>query len=202
MRVRVAPRVDYRVREDLQTEGGRAVVTRHLRDDRGEVAAGTVAEDGEPRRVATERGRILGHPLQRRVTVVGRSRVSIFRSEAVVGGDDDATTRVRHASRHGIVRVEIAQHPASTVEEDDHGEVAVVTGPVDAHRDLAAVDGDRAIFDVMHWFTIGLDVVHGFDDAPPRLGARGHLVQLGKPGRHGLDQRTGRRIDGHRCLLS
>ena len=121
-----------------------------LRHHRGQVAAGRVAGDGDPVRVAAQLGGVLGDPLQRGPAVVHAGRERVLRGQPVVDGHHDGLRADGVCAGDRVVGVEVAERKAAAVVEDDDRQVAVLGDrrPVDADRDVGEVTvPDGAILD-------------------------------------------------------
>ena len=98
---------------------GLAGVAQVLADDRGEVAAGRVAGDGEAARVGAEQRGVRVRPAGGGERVVGGGREASLGREAVADVEDDGARGVRERPADAVVRVDRAEQPAAAVEVDD-----------------------------------------------------------------------------------
>ena len=114
-----------------------------MRHHRRQVGAGRVTRDGNPIRVAAQRGGVLGGPLQRRPAVVHPGRERVFRGEPVVDGYHDRLGADGVCASDRVVGVQIAERETPAVVEDDERQLAVLGDrrPVDADGDVG--DGRR-----------------------------------------------------------
>ena len=131
-------------------ERGPAVVAGQVRHHRGEVAAGRVAGDGDPVRVAAQLGGVLGDPLQRGPAVVHPGRERMLGGEPVVDGHHDGLGADGVRAGDGVVGVQVAEaEPAAVVEDDDGQALSSATGrPVDANGNVGELAvTDRAVLD-------------------------------------------------------
>ena len=194
----VACRVDDRVGEDLELQRGAASIAGHLRDRCGEVAASAVAEDRNTVGVATDVGCVRVRPQQRGVAVLDGNREPELGRTAIVSGDDHATAVVRDAATGAVVRVEIAEHPPAAVEKHHDRSGLVGRRPVHAHRDLAAVDRDRVVGDVVDRFGLGDGHTgHGRGDRDACFVAVLRLVEAREHRVHHVDQCFSRGVESH-----
>ena len=157
--------VGDRVDQHLEQDPRPVAIAGQQRHHRGQVAARAVAADRDARRIEPEARGVGRHPQQSRVGVLDRRRVLELGREPVVHRRDRAAGRVDDGPADAVVGVEVADHPAAAVVEDQHRMRADAGGLVHAHRDLAA--GDR----------------HAM------IGHRGHLLERAERGgarAHGL----------------
>lgn len=107
---------------------GRAVAFAGQKRHRGgEVAAGAVAADRDPVRVAADDVGVLRCPRGRRVGVVDGRREGMFGRAPIVDREDDAVGGLREQSTETIVGVEVTAHPPAAVEVDEDGAGVVVS---------------------------------------------------------------------------
>jgi hypothetical protein len=127
---------------------GAALVARQDADHRREVAAGALAGDRDPLRVAVEEAGVLGHVLEREVGVVDRRRERVLGRLPVGDRDDDRFGGVRQGTARGVVGVEVGDDEAATVEVDDHRERRLPLRRVDPADQVAVRRRDRLVLDV------------------------------------------------------
>ena len=149
--------------KELQRDLRAAALPRHEGDDRGEVAAGARAANGQLARVDAELGGMLGGPPRRGVRIVGRRGIAMLGREPVFDGQHRASGSVRERTAEVVGERDAADDPAATVEIDDQrqrsGARTVQTGGDErllADRDVAYLghlferdrrDGDGAAAD-------------------------------------------------------
>src|SRR6266513_2672701 len=102
--------------EHLERDRWTTAVARAQTHRGGEVAAGTVAGDGEARAVDIEFLAVCGDEGQRVVTVLQTRRKWELGREAIVDRHDHTTRTRGERARRRIVRVEIADDPTAAVE--------------------------------------------------------------------------------------
>ena len=73
------------------------------------------------------------NPPQRCRAIVEGAGKPCFRRASIVDGNDRAPAAVRKPVADRVVRVEIAEHEAATVTEDDGRQASLARGPVDTH---------------------------------------------------------------------
>lgn len=90
--------------------------------DGGQVPPGGRTTDGHVRQVQRQ-GRLAPpkHPQDRLPGVVDGGGPRVFGSQAVVGGDDHVPRPAAHVGAHGVLGVDVAQHPAAAVVVDHDG---------------------------------------------------------------------------------
>ena len=128
--------VGDRVDEKLEAEGDRA----RLRHDRREVRPGRVPADREPLGVAAERLGVRARPRGRREGVLEAGRERMLGRQPVVDREYGVATLVGERPREVVVRLEVAEHPAAAVQEDEQPEARLGARPVEARGDASGVD--------------------------------------------------------------
>ena len=116
-----------------------------------EVAAGRVTHDEDRVRIAAERLRVLlgpGHALHAAEERLGEA---VLRSQGVVDVDNHHVALVTYETGHVVVGVDIAEHPAATVEIDDDGHPALGLWPVDPHPHGLAPVADHLVDNLADW---------------------------------------------------
>src|SRR5947209_4097974 len=103
---------------------------------------------GSPRGVAADRRRTSRDPPGGRVRVLGRRGERMLGREAVIDRGDQAAGAIRQEPADSVVRLEVADHPATAVEEDEDGERPPPFGYVEAQRDVAGRPRADAILDL------------------------------------------------------
>ena len=123
---------------------------------------------------------MLGHPGSGGVAVVGRGRVLVLGREPVVDRYDDRVAEFGEQLLTGaVVRVDVAEHPAASV-EIHHDWQVVALGRVDANRDVAGGTGNRAVLDARGLGSAGLHHGEVRDRRPSFL--RGLFGDIGAAG--------------------
>lgn len=114
--------VQHRVQQRLPREGQPAGIDR-ARGDRGrEPAARRITRECDPRAVDT---RMLGKPVQRRLTVVEGSRVGVLGGQAVADARDHRPERVSERAAQRVGPSWPTDDETATVNLHDRGEPAV-----------------------------------------------------------------------------
>ena len=108
-----------RIDEQLEAHERLAGIAQVLADDRGEVAAGRVAGDGEPARVGPQAGGVGMRPARRVEGVVGGGGKTRLGRQPVADVQDDGRRRVGERPADRVVGVDGAEQPAASVEVDD-----------------------------------------------------------------------------------
>ena len=146
-RVRVVVgEVDARVDQQLRGDG-RTPLARGQGDRSSEVAPCAVAGDGEPGSVTAERADAVGGPLSRSETVLETGRELVLGSQPVVDANDHGVDVAAQQPAVVVVRVQVADDEAATVEEHDRRHRPLVRRPVDADRDRARRTWDLLVVD-------------------------------------------------------
>jgi hypothetical protein len=129
----VGRRVDQQLKRDLPV----ARVACRDGHHRGEVAAGAVAADREPRRIDAERGRMALDPSSGGDAVVDGGWKAMLRPHPVVDRHHRAARAVGELAAQGVVGVEVADDPAPAVKVDERRQrrSARARGPVRAQGD-------------------------------------------------------------------
>ncbi len=86
-----------------------------------QVAAGAVAADRQARGIDAEARRVVRNPARGSDGILGGGRELVLRRQPVVDGDDDCARRVGERAADLVVAVEVADHPAPAMEEDERG---------------------------------------------------------------------------------
>ena len=86
---------------------------------RGQIAAGTVAQHADPPGIDAEPRCAPLQPAERPQGIIGGGRESVFRRSPVIDRDDDGGRVVAERPAEAVVAVEVAEHPAPTVQEQD-----------------------------------------------------------------------------------
>ena len=110
-------KIGGRIDQHLARDRGAVAVARRYRDDRGEVAAGAVAADHQPRRVDAELLCVDGDPFRRGDRVIDGGGEFVLGREPVIDGNNDELTFIGQFAAHHVVGIEIADHPAAAVKE-------------------------------------------------------------------------------------
>ena len=136
--------------EQLEDQRRPAVVARHLRHHRRDVAARRVAGDRDPGRIAAQFGGVFADPPQCGPCVVEALRVGVLGGQSVVHRHHDGFSPDGVGAGHSVVGVEIADRPAAAMVEDHHREVVMLgnRGPVDTDWNVGQVAvADGSLFD-------------------------------------------------------
>ncbi len=88
------------------------------------LAAGAVAPDRDPERVAAKLGRIGDRPLEGRIAVFDRRWERVLRGQAILGREDHRAAVSGEETADPVVGVEVADDPAAAVEVDEEGWLA------------------------------------------------------------------------------
>ena len=110
-------KIGGRIDQHLSGDRGAVAVARRYRDHRGEIAAGAVAADHQPRRVDAELFGIAGDPFRRRDGVVDGGGKFVLGRQAIIDRDHDQLAFIGELAAHHVVGIEIADHPAAAVKE-------------------------------------------------------------------------------------
>ena len=207
MRGRVHRKIGGGIDQQLACELWAVAIARRKRNHRGEIAAGAVAADHDPRRIDAELSGVVGYPFGGGDAVVDRSGIFVLGREAIVDGDDDQLALMGHLAADHVVGIDIADHPAAAVEEHQARREAVGLAQclrrVDARRDRpcgAGIDSGFAEFKLGR-FGIGGDAAGEIELARfvRRHGFEGRAAGLlkGLVDEHGI----GIENDGHRIPL-
>jgi hypothetical protein len=81
--------------------------------------------------------------------------------ERVVDGDHDAARSGRERPCEPVVAVEVAEHEAAPVDQDDHGTLFAGLRVIDADRELAGRGVDHAILNAGDGFRLAQILPHG-----------------------------------------
>ena len=100
---------------------------------RREVGTCAVAAEREALGIEVKVSRMAPKPPQHRRAIVEGAGKPRLRSASIVDGNDRAPAAVRQPMADRVVRVEIAEHEAATVTEDDGRQSCHARGPVDTH---------------------------------------------------------------------
>jgi hypothetical protein len=142
-----AREVDGRVDEQLGDQRAPRVPAVECRGG-GEVAACAVARHRDAVGAAAQLVDVVERPLGRGHAVVVRGRERVLGGEPVAHVHHDGAQRGGQPARVAVVRVEIADHPAAAVEEDDRCACGGLR-PVDPHREVSGRAGDGAYLDAL-----------------------------------------------------
>src|SRR5580700_6005268 len=141
--------IDGRVQQGLITQLRRSPIAGDETHHRGEIAAGAVAADGEALAVDAEGYGLPRDPRSRREAILDRCRKFVFRSEAVIDRDDDASRPIGKMAAEAVMGVEIADDPAAAMEVDEGGKGAAGRcrrAAIEAQRDRRAAWSRRREF--------------------------------------------------------
>ena len=142
--------VRHRVGQHLQLELGAVVVARPDRGGGREIATGAVAADRQPARIDADLPAVGGHPLQAGDDIVERAGEAGLGRQPIVDGEDHDAGLDRELRAEHVVAVEIAEHPAAAVGEDQARQLGVAERrdrPVDTHLDRTGRAGNVAVDD-------------------------------------------------------
>ena len=112
------------------------MVPRHQRNDRSQIAAGAVADEGNLVGRDAEQVAVQKQLACHQIAILRRRREFILGSKLVVHRHDDVPGQARHISADLIVGVDIAGDPAAAVEKQQHRKGPVQIRGKDPHRDI------------------------------------------------------------------
>lgn len=130
-----------RINQNLLTDREITPVTRQKRHSSGQIAAGTVADEGNVLGLHAKLFGIGVNGLGCRVTVLQTDREGKLRGAAVLHRGDPAAGCLGQRLANLIVGVHALKHPAAAVEKQQQLTAGLLFGGVDAHPDGGAVDG-------------------------------------------------------------
>jgi hypothetical protein len=134
--------------QQLEGDGQVTCIARSDRHHGREIAAGAVAADRQAACIEAQRRGLAAHPARGGQHVVDGGGKAVFGAHAVVDRDHRAPRAVGQLPAQHVVRVEIADDPATAVVVHQHRQRAGARTqrPVQAHRDGAvrAVRGEVA----------------------------------------------------------
>ena len=168
------------IEQDLRRYPGAALVARADRSDRGHRAAHAVAAHGQTHGIAADLGRVLGGPLRRRETIVGRGGKFVLRRQPVVHRHDHRAAAPADLAAHGVVGVDAANDEGAAVEEHQDRAAGLKVRSIDADANVAPGAREEAILD-------GGDFVPGNADVVARQIGGADLLD-----RNGLHRRQSR----------
>ena len=105
-----------RVDQDLVAKPGSTPVACHQGYDRSQVASRAVAADSDPGGIDIQGHALLGDPACGRVSIFGRGRKLMFRSQPVVDRQNRAAGAAGQLAAAGVMGIEGADDPASSGE--------------------------------------------------------------------------------------
>ena len=118
VRGRAAAHVGGRIDQQLVADRQVAGVARGDRDDRRQVAAGTVAADREAIGIEAECGGLLAHPPRCRDAVVDGRGKTVLGRHPIVHRNDRAAGAIGQLAAQRVVGVEVTDDPAAAVKVD------------------------------------------------------------------------------------
>ena len=194
-------KIGGRIDQHLARDRRAVAVARCDRDHRGEIAAGAVAADHQPRGVDAELFGVVGDPFRRRDGVVDGGGKFVLGREPVIDRDHDQLAFVGQLAAHHVVGIEIADHPAAAVKEHQARREAVglpqLCRRVDARGDRPGGRGDRERLDRFEFRRLGIADEAGLQIELARLGRRQRLVRRPAGFLERLEHGGGIGIEGH-----
>ena len=194
-------KVGGRIDQHLARDRGAVAVARRYRDHRGEVAAGAVAADHQPRRVDAELLCIVRDPFGRGDGVIDGGGKFVLGREPIIDRDHDQLAFVGQFPAHHVVGIEIADHPAAAVKEHQARRETVGLPQfhrrVDARGDRSGGRGDRERRHRFQFrrFGIGDDAALQIELA--RFGRRNRFIRRAAGFLKRLEYGGGIGIEGH-----
>jgi Dolichyl-phosphate-mannose-protein mannosyltransferase len=169
--------VEHRIDQQLLGHGRPAAVASQQANARRKAATCAVPHHRDPGRVHSERRRMLGKPLQRRVTVLHRGGVRMLGRDPVVD-DENRHSRVRDVIADNQVDqvpelLEAEDHPATV--QVQNGAAGLLGGglAIPAEREGRAVPGEEFVpfdLDAARRSPVGKDLIEGqVDGGPPTV---------------------------------
>ena len=187
--------------QHLARDRGAVAVARRYRNHRGEIAAGAVAADAQPRRVDAELSCIVGDPFRRGDDVLDAGGKFVLGREPVIDGNDNELTFVGQLTAHHVMGIEIADDPAAAMKEHQARRKAVgLPQPqwgVDARRDRPVRCGDRERMYRFQLRRVGIADHTGLQIELARLRRRNRFVRRTAGFLKRLEHGSGIGIEGH-----
>jgi hypothetical protein len=119
-------------------------------------------------------------------TIVNRRRKRMLGGEAIVDGEHRAARACRELPAQDIVGIQVADRPASAMEEDERGQGLVRRRAIHADGDLLAEDDEAGLRD---WRRLRGKRGPGVAIDPPRDEGGHRVVGRERRARHALEQR-------------
>ena len=129
MEVTVRDRVDEGLKRDRWT----TAIARHQAQHSSDVPASTVAADRDSGAIDIQIDSLTRDPLQRRVTIFNCGRIFVFGRQSVIDRHKHESRRGGESPRNIIVRVDVVQDPAATMEIEACTERSRSLWPIDAN---------------------------------------------------------------------
>jgi hypothetical protein len=167
----------------------------------GQVATGAVSHDHDAVEVDAEVVGVGGGPGGRGVTILGRGRVGVLRGAAVVDRHDHASRTVADGAADAVVRIEVAQHPTTAVEEDHDGQDRAEFRTVHPNLERPAGAVENLVGHVGHRLHLDPHLRPAPVGCVPRLLGSQRLHRF-PGGLHRVDQGTRLRIQRHSSSLT
>src|SRR5581483_10028877 len=140
--------IGARAIHELKNKRWAALIPRHLCNHSGKIAARAISADSDSVRIAIDRGSVCSYPFGRSKTILGRGWKFVLGCQPIIHGNDDAPGSIRQAATDAIMRIQVADHPAATVEVDEERKGSASLRGIDSDRDLAPRSRNRPILDV------------------------------------------------------
>src|SRR5581483_827841 len=140
--------------QQLEVQRGASLVSRHLRHDRRQVAAGAITPDSYACGVNIQLGPMSSDPLRRGIAIVGSSRKLVFGSQPIIYRYHDTASFVRQAAAEGIVCIQVANHPATAMKEHERRKGTFSLWGINSDRQIALWTRDQPIFDACNRFDL------------------------------------------------
>ena len=164
-------RLTHRIGQNLRLQLRPALIARHQRDDRREIAAGAVAEHTDPSRIAAEFLDRRSSPDDRFVGVLDRRREFVFWRQTIARGDHDHPGFVGERAARLIRDGDAAADPAAAMIIDHHRKRPLALRHEHPRGARAVRARDRDIVDRGDLFGRLLQADEGFDGAAKLLDA-------------------------------
>ena len=130
-----------RIDQQLVAQRNRGEVT----DDDRQVAAGGIAADRQPIGRAAKRSGVGVRPAGGGHGIVRAARERVLGRQAVVDAQHAMAAAVGQDAAEVVVGLEVAEHPAASVEEDQQAEIVAIVRPVQPRRDAVGIDIVRVV---------------------------------------------------------
>ena len=158
--------------QELEHGAWHGAVTAHQGEDGGEVSARAVTADREASRVDAEPFGVPGEEAQRGGAILDGGGKRVLGSQAVVDREHAAAGGGGDAATNAVVGVEVAEHPAATVQEQEAGRGDLCGAAIEPARYVPARPGDGERFDGGDRFGRQLQLAAGLGVAATHLDRR------------------------------
>ena len=144
--IRVGDGIDQQLKRDTRALFGLG----DLRHDSGKIAARTVTRDSDACHVHAERAAIGLNPFDGRVAIINRGGKHMLGRKPIIDSHNHHTRFIRQRPAERIMRFKITDHPAATVEINQHRQRATARRDrcINAQGNIAVGPFNRPVLDL------------------------------------------------------